>query len=292
MNSQKMEEKKKKKNPPPLLLLSEVDPSLSFVAAAHRLLDAAAHRSDARGVAFWTALADPAVDDSSVERDTPAAAALRRPFLPRLEAALREWVDAGLPVRIGASPPSLSKDFAPADEDAATRPLALAADVVRRAGGGGGGGGDRYVEDLLAALHPHGIQMLLGMTPTRTTLPALPPPPSALVRAFGAPHGKTTLTVGARARAKHAARAAAGDGGFWGEIRGSAAAAHACAARTLCAVMRDAVWVNVFALPHNVDVLELRVASGHGMRFLADGSAFRGFLEPPMEGGHEVGWKH
>ena len=31
---------------------------------------------------------------------------------------------------------------------------------------------------------------------------------------------------------------------------------------------------------------------GYGVRWLADGSSFRGFLEPQMEDGHAVGWVH
>jgi len=36
-------------------------------------------------------------------------------------------------------------------------------------------------------------------------------------------------------------------------------------------------------------VFELRIAAGYGARWLADGSEFRGFLEPPMEDGHSKG---
>lgn len=31
---------------------------------------------------------------------------------------------------------------------------------------------------------------------------------------------------------------------------------------------------------------------GYGARWTADGSSFRGFLEPQMVDGHSVGWKH
>ncbi|WAQ95386.1 hypothetical protein MAR_028076 [Mya arenaria] len=41
-----------------------------------------------------------------------------------------------------------------------------------------------------------------------------------------------------------------------------------------------------------VFVMEARVLEGYGVRWTADGSQFRGFLEPQMVGGHEVGWKH
>ena len=31
---------------------------------------------------------------------------------------------------------------------------------------------------------------------------------------------------------------------------------------------------------------------GYGVRWTADGREFRGFLEPQMVNGHEVGWRH
>ena len=34
------------------------------------------------------------------------------------------------------------------------------------------------------------------------------------------------------------------------------------------------------------------VMIGYGVRWLHDGSEFRGFLEPQMEDGHLVGWRH
>ena len=43
---------------------------------------------------------------------------------------------------------------------------------------------------------------------------------------------------------------------------------------------------------HDTHVLEIRHREGYGMRWSKDGSEFRGFLEPQMEGGHSIGWKH
>ncbi len=36
----------------------------------------------------------------------------------------------------------------------------------------------------------------------------------------------------------------------------------------------------------------MRTIEGYGARWLLDGSEFRGFLEPQMVDGHEVGWRH
>lgn len=43
---------------------------------------------------------------------------------------------------------------------------------------------------------------------------------------------------------------------------------------------------------HNLQVVEMRTTEGYGARWLLDGMEFRGFLEPQMEDGHAVGWRH
>lgn len=35
-----------------------------------------------------------------------------------------------------------------------------------------------------------------------------------------------------------------------------------------------------------------RCSKGYGARWTIDGTKFRGFLEPQMEEGHSVGWRH
>jgi len=63
-------------------------------------------------------------------------------------------------------------------------------------------------------------------------------------------------------------------------------------------VFRNAVWLNVHLLPHDVIVYEIRESQGYGARWIINnpsfenGLEFRGFLEPQMENGHENGWKH
>ena len=42
-------------------------------------------------------------------------------------------------------------------------------------------------------------------------------------------------------------------------------------------------------LPGDVEILEVRHVDGYGARWTADGSFFRGFLEPQMEDGHHKG---
>ena len=45
-------------------------------------------------------------------------------------------------------------------------------------------------------------------------------------------------------------------------------------------------------LQQDIFVIEARGPEGYGARWTADGTQFRGFLEPQMVDGHEVGWRH
>ena len=142
---------------------------------------------------------------------------------------------------------------------------------------------------LLEALGPWGIQALLGCRRTAGTIEQLPPAPAALVTAFTRRHSPSApLTVGARALAKHVHRSPKG---FWADgtisLRGSDAQKNAHALALLEGLLRDAVWMNVHALPGGnaegqtkVAVFELRQREGYGARWSADGLTFRGFVEP------------
>ena len=75
-------------------------------------------------------------------------------------------------------------------------------------------------------------------------------------------------------------------------------------------ILSNPVWMNAHILPHDTYVFEIRQEEGYGARWTADGTFFRGFLEvrlwsvpvvngpcskrlqPQMEEGHSVGWKH
>jgi hypothetical protein len=82
----------------------------------------------------------------------------------------------------------------------------------------------------------------------------------------------------------------------------------------LCAIIDDVEWcaiaiclclsttqlvlvrMNVHTLPHAVCVFEVRTSRGYGARWElgADESTvnFRGFVEPQIANGHDVGWVH
>jgi len=134
------------------------------------------------------------------------------------------------------------------------------------------------------------------------------------------------LSVCARARSKHAHRGAVDQ--FFGEVRGGVKLQNKVSEEIVCRLLRDAVWMNVHQFGGTVEpVLEVRVQEGYGARWSLgsntsassnskhdpdDGIAgncvdpvdevdkknkdqtvvFRGFLEPQMEDGHALKWRH
>ena len=150
-----------------------------------------------------------------------------------------------------------------------------------------------------------GVLRVLGMRTTVGTdpRPLLPPSWKALLDAACVLHSeKSKLTVGARARLKHAHRASSRDDPFFGSMRGNDEEKNAETRQVLLKLLNDAVWINCHNFAGTEDgspVLEIRADSGYGARWTADWSSplpknveFRGFLEPQMEDGHEKRWRH
>ena len=94
---------------------------------------------------------------------------------------------------------------------------------------------------------------------------------------------------------------------FWGDNKGSDAQKNQHANVILRRIFRESVWINVHLLPvrvlplalieacicslyrkkknkHDITICEVRTPAGYGARWSGDGSAFRGFLEPHVEG--------
>ena len=101
------------------------------------------------------------------------------------------------------------------------------------------------------------------------------------------------------------------DEGWWGIPSGPVAGINERASAIFHKIYNNATWRNLHWLPHQVLVYEIRIAEGYGMRWSQDHGeggeswgvrrgkngleaewTFRGFLEPQMENGHEVGWRH
>ncbi|KAF5354181.1 hypothetical protein D9756_007088 [Leucocoprinus leucothites] len=153
-----------------------------------------------------------------------------------------------------------------------------------------------------------------------------PPTPSQCLSAFQLPN-KVGLTAGARAWTKHAHRSQEyhpsavskkdkGEPGWWGRAQGPRDFLNEGAYQLFCKIMQEASWKNLHALPHNILAYEMRVPEGYGMRWSQDRGPpkekdritavegedqnivperpwiFRGFVEPMIENGHELGWRH
>ena len=174
--------------------------------------------------------------------------------------------------------------------------------------------------DALTTHLLHGLAHTVG-----SALGATPPTEDECLAAFTAP-SSVGLSAGARARSKHAHRSSAAapasgalgkadaQEGWWGTPAGPVASLNARALALFTRVVHGATWRNLHWLPHGVLVYEVRVRAGYGMRWARDLGGlldarnvlradavgelgarpwtFRGFVEPMMENGHEVGWRH
>ncbi|XP_071965940.1 uncharacterized protein [Antedon mediterranea] len=144
---------------------------------------------------------------------------------------------------------------------------------------------------ILKKLKKRGILSLLGLRNTEGSVEMLPPARSSLEKSFKQQNSANSqLSVGARALAKHCHRDQTAS--WWGKSTGSEGAKNDHANAIMNCILDQASWINIHCLPHSVVTLEIRCLEGYGARWTADGTSFRGFLEPQMEDGHSVGWKH
>ncbi|KII85445.1 hypothetical protein PLICRDRAFT_700968 [Plicaturopsis crispa FD-325 SS-3] len=176
-------------------------------------------------------------------------------------------------------------------------------------------------------MDPLSFHISLGLAYTvGSALGSSPPSTDECLAAFTVPN-KVGLTAGARAWSKHSHRSQAGgtderaaSEGWWGTPSGPVASLNERALALFWRVVRGATWRNLHWLPHQVLVYETRVPEGYGMRWSQDRSdigagsespsvggdgdgtagsshppdrpwVFRGFVEPMMDNGHEVGWR-
>ncbi|XP_046568491.1 uncharacterized protein LOC124276869 [Haliotis rubra] len=157
----------------------------------------------------------------------------------------------------------------------------------------GGGEEIKYrIREVLLLLGKRGILDLFGIRKTVGTKEIWPVSKEKLIKSFKEKHSPNSeLWVGARALAKHFHRD--NSNSWWGTSTGTEMDKNEHALKTLNKIMDNATWINIHWLPHDVIIVEMRQEEGYGARWLADGSMFRGFLEPPDGGaGHDVGWRH
>ncbi|TFK24003.1 hypothetical protein FA15DRAFT_756849 [Coprinopsis marcescibilis] len=171
--------------------------------------------------------------------------------------------------------------------------------------------------DPTSPLFTH-LEQGLALT-TGSALGSAPPSTSSCLQAFlHISRPKAGLTAGARAWSKHAHRSHSAvpsnakeqaaqrlQDGWWGPTpSGPVAKINERAVELFWRILNGATWRNLHWLPHEVLVYEIRVPEGYGMRWSQDRGkllegdeqefpwVFRGFVEPMMENGHELGWRH
>jgi hypothetical protein len=147
---------------------------------------------------------------------------------------------------------------------------------------------------ILSGLSYTGVQNLLGLSHTTGSIfHALPPPRSMLLSSFMLPYKPKIkgcrLSHGARALAKHVDRSS---DGFWGVLQGTDSDKNERAMDIINRFIGNCCWMNIHIVPPHGEVFEIRVAQGYGARWSRDGTKFIGFLEPYMEDGHSMAWKH
>ncbi|XP_061191146.1 uncharacterized protein LOC133199353 [Saccostrea echinata] len=147
------------------------------------------------------------------------------------------------------------------------------------------------VKDILIILGKRGMLDLLGVRKTVGTQEIWPASRELLERSFTVKHSPNAeISVGARALSKHFHRD--NSTSWWGGCTGTEKQKNEYALSIVNKILDTATWINIHWLPHDVYILEVRQEEGYGARWTADGSSFRGFLEPQMVDGHAVGWKH
>ncbi len=149
------------------------------------------------------------------------------------------------------------------------------------------------VKEVIQKLGKRGLLDLLGIRRTVGSIDAWPAPRQVLEQTFKKPNKPDTasmLSVGARALSKHCHRDQTTS--WWGDCTGTELAKNEHASTKMAEVLDEAQWINIHGLPQNLPILEVRQKDGYGMRWSPDGLQFRGFLEPQMVDGHDVGWRH
>ncbi len=193
--------------------------------------------------------------------------------LERIAACLVRWHEEGVPV----TPP------APNFDAEVLADYAAAFETFRRPLANWRSGPASPAEFATAMEHAgiSNLLLLLGQRRTPATLTGpdgIPPTTAELLASAAAKHSvRESLTVAARALAKHAGRST---DRFWGSPRGPVAEQNVAAAGVVAKILAERTWWNVFGhYAHDV-VFEARLPSGHGVRWADGGASFVGFLEP------------
>lgn len=123
------------------------------------------------------------------------------------------------------------------------------------------------------------ILIILGQRQTPASAKdsrAIPPLKKTLIKSARQAFNKQ-ISIATRAWEKHAGRS---DDNFWGEVKGTPAQKEEHVQQLVSKMIDGQTWWNVFVHYKHQQVYEIRVPSGHGIRWTADGNSIIGFLEP------------
>ena len=123
------------------------------------------------------------------------------------------------------------------------------------------------------------LLILIGQRWTSATLKneeAIPPLKEALLDSCFAPFNDQICIV-TRAWEKHIGRS---EDDFWGEMKGNPSEKEEKVRKRILEIIANKTWWNIFYHYKHELVYEIRVPSGHGIRWNAKGTKLIGFLEP------------
>lgn len=132
---------------------------------------------------------------------------------------------------------------------------------------------------LIEALPFHYLLLLLGQRLTSASIKdrnGIPPLKNTLIKSSFTPYN-SQISVATRAWEKHVGRH---PDMFWGEVKGSSLEKENDVKKLVDKMLDDKTWWNVFYHYKHELVYEIRVASGHGIRWSHGGEKLIGFLEP------------
>ncbi len=126
------------------------------------------------------------------------------------------------------------------------------------------------------------LLVILGQRLTSSSVrdeTAIPPLKETLLKSCFEPYNDK-ICAATRAWEKHVGRS---KDDFWGEIKGSAWEREQKVKGIVVEMIKNKTWWNVFCHYQHDLVYEIRVSSGHGIRWNEDGTSIIGFLEPFLQ---------
>ncbi len=123
------------------------------------------------------------------------------------------------------------------------------------------------------------LLVLIGQRWTSATLKneeAIPPLKKTLLNSCCTPFNDQ-ICMGTRAWEKHIGRS---EDQFWGEMKGNLTTRKEAVHKRIIQIVENKTWWNIFHHYKHGKVYEIRVSSGHGIRWNATGTQLIGFLEP------------